>query len=170
MNGVDYLFVAIVLISTTTGIFRGFVREAISLLGWLVGIWLAWQYAYLLDPYLGGALAAPELREWAGRIILLLVFVFAASALGSLVAHLLHRASGLAATDRFVGALFGLIRALVAIGVFVMAGRGLDLTDEDWWTRSTAMPWAEHVADWLERYAEPAVEPLLKEASELLRR
>lgn len=170
MNGVDYLFVAIVLISVTTGIFRGFVREAISLLGWLLGIWLAWHYAYLLDPYLGGALAAPELREWVGRIILLVVFVFAASALGSLVAHLLHRASALAVTDRLFGALFGLLRALVAIGVFVMAGRGLDLTDEDWWTRSSMMSWAEQAADWLELYAEPAVEPFLKEASEMLRR
>jgi hypothetical protein len=32
------------------------------------------------------------------------------------------------------------------------------------------MSWAERAADWLELYAEPAVEPLLKEASELLRR
>jgi len=169
MNGVDYLFVAILLISTTAGVFRGFVRESISLLGLLGGLWLAWRYAYLLDPYLGGALATPELSEWAGRIILLVVFIFASTALGSLVAHLLHRASGLAATDRALGAVFGLVRALVAIGIFVMAGRGLDLAGEEWWTRSTAMPWAEHVADWLERYAEPAVEPLLKEASRLLR-
>ena len=161
MNGADYLFVAILLSSVTVGAIRGFLRESIMLLAWLVGLWLAWRYAHLVGPYLGGALDEPVLREWAGRIILLVAIVFAGSALASFVAWLLHRASGLAATDRVLGALFGLVRALVIIGIFVMAGRGLDMQDEDWWTESRLMIHAEHAANWLDRYAEPAVEPLL---------
>jgi membrane protein required for colicin V production len=161
MNGADYLFVAILLFSVTAGLIRGFVREAILLLAWLVGLWVAWHYAHLVGPYLGGALDEPVLREWVGRIILLVAFVFGGSLLGGLVAWLLHRTGGLAATDRLLGALFGLVRAVVIIGVFVMAGRGLGLEGEDWWKRSTLMTHAEHAANWLERYAQPAVEPLL---------
>lgn len=161
MNGADYLFVAILLFSVTAGAIRGFVREAVLLLAWLAGLWVAWHYAHLVGPYLGGALDEPVLREWAGRIILLVVMVFGGSLLAGLVAWLLHRTSGLAATDRLMGVLFGLVRAMVIIGVFVMAGRGLGLEDEDWWKRSTFMTYAEHAANWLERYAEPAVEPLL---------
>lgn len=160
MNGADYLFVAILLSSVTAGAIRGFLRESIMLLAWLVGLWVGWRYAHLVGPYLGGALDEPVLREWTGRIILLVAIVFAGSALGSLVAWLLHRASGLAATDRLLGALFGLVRALVIVGIFVMAGRGLDMQDEDWWTKSKLMTYAEHAANWLDRYAEPAVEPL----------
>lgn len=161
MNGVDYLFVAILLFSVTAGAIRGFVREAVMLLAWLVGLWVAWHYAHLVGPYLGGALDEPVLREWAGRIILLVAVVFAGSALASLVAWLLHRASGLAATDRLLGSLFGVVRALVIIGIFVLAGRGLDMQDEDWWKGSKLMAYAEHAANWLDRYAEPAVKPLL---------
>ncbi len=161
MNGADYLFVAILLYSVTAGAIRGFLRESIMLLAWLVGLWVAWRYAHLLGPYLGGALDEPVLREWAGRIILLVTIVFSAAGLASFVAWLLHRASGLAATDRLLGSLFGVVRALVVIGIFVLAGRGLDMQDEDWWQESRLMVYADHAANWLERYAEPAVKPLL---------
>jgi hypothetical protein len=49
----------------------------------------------------------------------------------------------------------------VIIGVFVLAGRGLDMQGEDWWSSSKFMVYAEHAANWIERYAEPAVKPLL---------
>jgi membrane protein required for colicin V production len=169
MNGADYLFIGILLVSLTLGIIRGFVREAISLLVWLAGLWIAWHYAYLLYPYLGGALGAPGLREWLARVLLFVAILFLGSALGALVTYLLHRSSGLAVTDRLLGALFGVVRALVAVGVFVIVAQGLDLDGEKWWKSSRLMPYAEHAATWLERYAEPAVEPLLDEANSLIR-
>jgi membrane protein required for colicin V production len=168
MNGADYLFVAILLASSTLGVLRGFIRESVSLLAWLIGLWVAWRYAYVLDPYLGGVLATPGLREWIARILLLFGILLLGAAIGSLVSYLTRRAAGLAGTDRMLGILFGLVRALVIIGVFVMVGRGLDLDGEGWWKRSALMPYAEHAANWLERYAEPAVEPLLDEASKLI--
>lgn len=158
MNGADYLFVAILLLSVTAGALRGFIREALTLLAWLVGLWVAWRHADLVGPYLGGALAEPLLREWAGRIILLLLVVFAGAGLAHFIAWLLHRTAGLAATDRLLGALFGVVRSLVIVGVVVMVGRGLDMQDEAWWRSSRLMVYAEHAANWLERYAEPAVE------------
>lgn len=169
MNGLDYVFVLIVLASLVAGLVRGFVRESISLLAWLIGLWVAWHYAYLLAPYLGGALGAPGLREWVARVLLLVALLLLGAMLGSLVAYLVHRAAGLAATDRLLGLLFGAIRAVVVIGVFVMVGRGFDLDGEPWWRGSKLMPYAEHTANWLERYAEPALEPLLEDASRAVR-
>lgn len=169
MNGADYLFVGILVISLASGVMRGFVREAISLLVWLVGLWLAWHFAYLLHPYLGGALSAPGLREWAARILMLVLILLAGSVLGTLVSYLINRVARLAATDRLLGLLFGLVRALVVAGIFVLVGKGLDLDGEKWWKSSRLMPYAEQVASWLSNYAEPAVEPLLEEASGLVR-
>lgn len=170
MNGADYLFVGILLVSLTLGVMRGFIREAISLLVWLIGLWLAWHYAHLLYPYLGGALAEPGLREWVARVLMLGLVLLAGAAIGALVSYLVTRAAGLAVTDRLLGLLFGLMCALVVIGIFVMVGQGLDLDGERWWKSSRLMPYAEHAASWLERYAEPAVEPLLDEARDLIKR
>ncbi len=169
MTGIDYAFILLMLASLLAGVLRGFIREAISLVSWLVGLWVAWHYAYLLNPYLGGVLATPGLREWVARILLLAGLLLLGSAIGALVGYLVRRAAGLAAADRMLGLLFGAIRALVVIGVFVMIGRGLDLQHEPWWTGSRLMPYAEHAANWLERYAEPRLEPLLDDAAGMVR-
>lgn len=168
MNGADYLFVVIVGASLTVGVLRGLIREAISLLTWLVGLWVAWHYAYVLDPYLGGALGAPGLREWVARILLLVGMLLLGATVGAIVGYVLDRSASLKVTDRMLGLGFGLVRALVIIGIFVMVCRGLDLDGEAWWQRSQFMPWAERLADWLEHYAEPTVAPLLDEASRAL--
>ena len=69
MDGADHIFAIILLLSAAVGYFRGFIRETIALLSWLVGLWVAWRFAYLVNPWLGGALAEPGIREWMGRAI-----------------------------------------------------------------------------------------------------
>lgn len=165
MSGLDYAFVLVIVVSLVAGALRGFIREAISLASWLVGLWVAWHYAYVLNPYLGGVLATPGLREWVARILLLVAVVLLGAAIGALVGYLVRKAAGLAATDRLLGVIFGVARALVVIGVFVMIGRGLDLEQEPWWTGSRLIPYGEVVANWLGQYAEPALQPLLDETT-----
>jgi membrane protein required for colicin V production len=153
MTGADHLFVIILLISGVLGCLRGFIRESISLLSWLVGLWLAWHFAYLLNPWLGGALAEPGVREWAGRAIVLFLVLLVGAGVGALVAYYAHRATGLMVT-------------VVVIGLLVIAGRAVDLNTEPWWRETKSMPVAETVANWLERYAEPAAADLLEQAAE----
>lgn len=166
MNGADHLFAAILLISLVLGCLRGFVREAISLLSWLIGLWLAWHFAYLLYPWLGGALGEPGIREWTGRAIVLFLVLLVGAAVGSIVGHFIQRAAGLAAMDRIVGGLFGIVRAAVVIGLFVIGGRAVDLDLEPWWQKTKSMPAAEAIANWLEHYAEPAASDLLDRAAQ----
>ncbi len=165
MNGADHLFTVILLISLVLGCLRGFVREAISLLSWLIGLWLAWHFSYLLYPWMGGALAEPGIREWTGRAIVLFLTLLTGSAVGAIAAHFVQRATGLAVMDRMLGGLFGLMRAVVVIGLLVIGGRAVDLDLEPWWQKTKSMPAAEAVANWLERYAEPAAADLLERAA-----
>lgn len=166
MNGADHLFGIILLASGFVGFLRGFVREAIALLSWLVGLWLAWHFAYLVTPVLGGALAQPGVREWVGRAVVLFLVLLAGSGIGAIVAHFTHRATGLAIMDRSLGTVFGLLRGVVVVGLLVIGGRAVNLDLEPWWDRTKSMPVAEAVANWLERYAEPAAEKLIEKARE----
>ena len=166
MNGADHLFAIILLASGVLGVIRGFIREAVSLLSWLIALWVAWHYAGLLDPWLGGALAEPGVREWAGRAIVFLVVLLVGSLAGSVAAYFAHRAAGLAALDRVIGATFGLLRGVVIIGLIVIGGRAVRLDGEPWWRNTRSMPVAEAVANWLERYAEPAAARLVEQAAE----
>ena len=165
MDGADHLFAIIVLVSGILGCVRGFIRESVSLVSWLLGLWLAWHFAYLLNPWLGGALAQPGIREWAGRAIVLLVVLLVGSVAGSVAAHYAHRVTALASTDRLLGSAFGLLRGAVIVGLLVIAGRAVHLDREPWWQKTRSMPVAETFANWLEYYAEPAASDLLERAA-----
>jgi membrane protein required for colicin V production len=166
MDGADHLFAIILLISGAVGYFRGFIREAIALVAWLAGLWLAWHFAYLVNPWLGGALAEPGVREWTGRAIVLLAVLLLGAFVGGIVSHFVRRAAGLAAMDRVLGAMFGLMRGIVLVGLLVLAGRAVNLDREPWWDRTHSMPAAVAVANWLERYAQPAAIDLYDQATE----
>lgn len=166
MNGADHLFGIIVLASGFVGFLRGFVREAIALLSWLVGLWLAWHFAYLVTPMLGGALAQPGVREWVARAVVLFLVLLAGAGIGAIVSHYMQRATGLAIMDRSLGTVFGLLRGVVVVGLLVIGGRAVNLDLEPWWDKTKSMPVAEAVADWLQRYAEPAAEKLIEKARE----
>jgi membrane protein required for colicin V production len=166
MDGADHIFAIILLVSGGIGYFRGFVRESIALVSWLVALWLAWHFAYVVNPWLGGALAEPGVREWAGRAVVLLLVLLVGTLVGSVVAHFVRRAVGLAAMDRILGVVFGLMRGVVIIGLLVLAGRAVDLDGEPWWKRTHSMPAAKAVANWLERYARPAAIDFYEQATE----
>ena len=165
MDGADHLFAIILLISGAVGFFRGFIRESIALASWLIGPWLAWHFAYIVNPWLGGALAEPGVREWTGRAIVLLLVLLFGALVGSIVSHYARRAIGVAAMDRLLGAAFGLARGVIVIGLLVLAGRAANLDLESWWSRTRSMPAAETVASWLERYARPAALELYDQAT-----
>ena len=153
MQGADYIIVAVVGVSVVLGIVRGFVREAVALAAWLVGIFVAWRYSDFLHPYLGGLLETPEQKAWAARSIMMLLVLLAGALVGAILAWVTHTAAGLSIMDRILGFLFGLTRGAVLIGLAVIVGQTLKLDGERWWQRAQLMPYAEYVAEWLQGYA-----------------
>jgi membrane protein required for colicin V production len=154
MTTVDYLLTGAVLLSMLFGSVRGFLRESVALLGWLIGLWLAWRYASLVEPYLGGALAGTPLQVWVARIIILLAVVMAGWLLGSLLNYIVQRSGLTLGVDRLLGAVFGLVRGAVIVGFAVMLGQAAELDDEPWWRASRLLPLGENMADVLRGYVE----------------
>lgn len=154
MTTVDYILIAIVLVSMLFGAIRGFLRESVALLGWLVGLWLAWRYAPQLQPYLGGSLADTELQVWVARVILLLGAVLAAWVVGSLLGYLVQRSGLTLGVDRILGAVFGLVRGAVIVGFAVMLAEAAQMQDEPWWKGSKLIPVGVEMASVLRGYVE----------------
>jgi len=154
MTPVDYIVVAAVVLSVLFGAVRGFLRESVALLGWLVGLWLAWRYAYVVEPFLGGALTDTELQSWLARILVLMTVVIASWLLGSMLSWLVQRSGLTLGVDRMLGGLFGLVRGAVIVGFAVMLGQAAELQDEPWWRESKLMPAAVEMAAVLRGYVE----------------
>jgi membrane protein required for colicin V production len=146
MNWFDYLLIALIAFSCVVGVLRGLLREVIALVTWIVAVWIAWHYADLLEPRLGGALANEGVRVWAARSILFLAVVLIGTCIGATVGHVV-RLSIFSGTDRFFGGIFGFLRGLVMIGLLVMLCHALRLNGEPWWRGSTLMPYGERAAN-----------------------
>lgn len=148
MTGADVLILLVLLASTIIGLLRGFVREAVSLVFWVLGIWAAWVYGPLVEPHLGGLLAQPAVRPWIGRIVVLIIIVLTGMAVGALLGHF-TRLVGFGFLDRVMGVMFGLARGMVLVGLLVIGAELLQLNHEAWWGRSVLIPYGETVGDWL---------------------
>ena len=148
MTGADVLFVLILLGSTIIGLLRGFVREAVSLIFWIVAIWAAWKLGPLIEPHLGGVLADPSVAPWVGRLVVLVLVLLMGWVAGMLLSYF-TRSLGLGAMDRVLGLLFGMVRGTVLVGLVTIGGELLHLNHESWWARSKLVPYGETVGDWL---------------------
>jgi membrane protein required for colicin V production len=148
MNIADYVVIAAVVLSAIVGAIRGFLREAIALAAWLVALFVAWHFSDMIEPHLGGLLAASYVRPWAARVIIVALILLLGAGLGAIMGHYV-RLSIFSGVDRFLGFLFGAARGLVLIGVFVILGQLLKLDGEMWWRHSMLLPYGHSVANGL---------------------
>ena len=161
MNAADALIVLIVLGSTLIGLLRGFVREAVSLVSWILAIWSAWKFGPLVEPHLGGLLADPSVAPWIGRLVILVLVLLVGWVVGMLLSYF-TRSLGLGAMDRVLGLLFGILRGVVLVGLMIIGSELLHLNQEEWWSRSKLIPYGETVGDWLRAMVGEKGEPWAK--------
>jgi len=147
MNGADLAILAIALISMLVSLFRGFVREAFSLLVWIAAGYLALRAS--------GPLAL-EMSPWiempSVRLIVAFVGVFVTVLIvGGLCNFLLGKlvsSTGLSGTDRLLGALFGVLRGAAIVLAAVIVARFTPFPNDPWWQSSQLLPQFERTAIW----------------------
>jgi membrane protein required for colicin V production len=145
MVTLDYIIIAIILLSAVTGAIRGFLKEVCSLVTWILAIWLAWQFGPSVAPYLGGALEREPYGLWAGRAIVFVVVLVAGAIIGFAVDHFI-RVSLFSGLDRMLGFLLGLLRGVVITGFVIILAQTVRLDSEGWWQRSKLVPVVTPVA------------------------
>ncbi len=148
MNTTDYLVIATVIMSAVVGSMRGFLREAIALVTWIIALFIAWHFSDLIAPHLGGLLAGNPVATWAARVIIVVLLLLLGTGIGITLAHFV-RLSIFSGMDRLLGFVFGLFRGLVMLGVFVILAQVLRLDGERWWRQSVLIPYGESIANGL---------------------
>jgi membrane protein required for colicin V production len=120
----DWVAVVIIGLSGLLSLWRGFVREAISLGGWLLAFVAANLLALHLAEFIGDLIA-----NRTGRYIvawsLVFVLVLVLSSLAAKLFSTLISVSGLGVLDRILGTVFGLLRGALIVMAIVFVLRQL---------------------------------------------
>ena len=139
MNAADYVILAILGLSVLAAATQGFMFEAISLAGLVVGYLLAaWEYhvvAAWFEPYV----KSQWIAEILGFVAILLGMIILAGIVGRLVRWLMKEA-GLRWFDRILGGAFGLLRGGLTVAVILLGFTTFN-PQSDWLEGSRLAPY-----------------------------
>ncbi len=167
MTAIDYLLLAIILVSMVISLFRGFVKEALSLVSWLVAIWAAARFGSQFGEIILGSFDSETIRSWGGRTALLIAVLFAGGVVSWLISQLLD-STGLSGTDRAIGMVFGLVRGVILAAVVLLMFRFAGFSESSWWTDSKLIPYVAPVAEMVVDAAEEGIEYLDVDEDEVI--
>ncbi len=148
MIWVDIVILGIIVISALFSLMRGFVREALSLLGWLVSFWLALTFAGdLAESFLSG-ISVPSLRVAVAFTIIFVLTLVIMALINKLASQLIKK-SGLTGTDRMIGMIFGVMRGVLIVSVLVLLAGFTPMPQDSWWQESALIDVFHEFALWL---------------------
>lgn len=156
MNGLDYAIIAVLVLSILISVLRGAVRELMSLASWLIAVWLAVRFAPQAATFLPESLSNVSLRLAAGFAMVFFGALLILALLTLLVAGLLRK-SPLSGVDRLLGAVFGLVRALVILVAATLVVGMTTLPRERLWTQSRLVVPLQTLAMAVRSHLPPAV-------------
>lgn len=147
LNWIDWVIVAVVSISCLISLQRGFIKEALSLLIWVLAACVAWMFGGSFAGYLIDYIVTPSVRVIAACIILFVLTLIVGGVTSYLIDALV-RATGLSGTDRLLGVVFGAARGALLVVVLVGLVSLLPVQEDLWWQQSSLIPHFLVVADW----------------------
>lgn len=163
LNIVDYIILTLALVSILIGLWRGFIVEFASILPWVGAAAITFYGTPFLLPHFYKLLSPSFLTE---AIAMISIFIVSCLFLSILRPGLKEkvRDSSLSGLDRFLGLIFGSIRAAFLYGALYVLT--LALTPYETWPQAiqnaSTMPFINGVAHILARFLPPTTQANIK--------
>lgn len=163
MSWIDIGIVLLIAISALLSLYRGFVREFISLATWIMAIWLAMNYSNWLAKYLPESLDTTELtiggteivlnnlRTGIAFVLLVILALIVGGILNGIIGALIRKGA-LSINDRLLGLIFGAIKGGVMVVLLMLAASLTQLPQTSWWQQSRLIKPFQDVAIWVKGY------------------
>ena len=161
MTIIDWVILGIIGVSGLISLVRGFVKEALSLVSWLVAFLVARYFSGNLATLLEDSIATNSVR-WMVALGILFVATLVVLAMVNFLGAQLVKATGLSGTDRVFGMVFGILRGVIIVVALVYGAQLTGIPQQDlWWQESTIIPYLETLADWARKTLPSAVSQVL---------
>jgi membrane protein required for colicin V production len=123
VNFVDIVVLAVIALSTLLALGRGFVKEVLSVLGWIgaaIGTFLIFLYVPEVRAFANQQIAEPLLADIVCAVSLFIVLLILLGFVNHTISSRIH-ASSLGPLDKSLGLVFGLVRGVVLVALAHMA-------------------------------------------------
>jgi len=145
MTWLDYAVLGVFAASLAVGIWRGLVREVLSILGWVIAFLAANLLAGPLGAHMPQAIPSAELRVAAAYVAVFVGSLIVTTLLGLLISRIV-KAAGLGGVDRALGALFGAARGVLIVLAAVLLAGLTSAPRQAFWKESASGPWLVQAA------------------------
>jgi membrane protein required for colicin V production len=143
MNFLDFLLIGIVAIFLIRGLFRGLVKEVLSLTAIILGVFLASRYQHLLVPHLEMYIKSEMTVDALAYVMVFLGTLVLFWVLAKLISAALD-ISLLGWVDRAAGGVFGLVEG-VLVGLILLTFIQAFAPDSRWFKESYIAPRSQHM-------------------------
>ena len=128
MNILDAIILICLIPAVIQGLRKGFISQAISIVSFIVGIWASARFANIVTAWISQYITASEqiLKIVAFALILVVVFI-ALGLVGRLLESILNFAF-LGWVNKLAGVIFSLLKALLILGLVIIAFNSLNTT------------------------------------------
>jgi uncharacterized membrane protein required for colicin V production len=135
MTDLDWLFTATIVITMAAGAYRGWLPQALSMLGLALSLFAVVYLGPLVSAHLPLSGPGESLRQGLGALLALVMTLYLAHLGVRLHRYVFHH-SGVQPAHQTVGAMFGLISGLmICLGISTLIEL-TELREENWWQAS----------------------------------
>jgi len=116
---IDVVIISLIALSAILSLFRGFVKEALALVTWLVALWVAMAFYEELGTVLSQWIAVPSAQKVTAFALLFICVLLLGAVVNYLAGKLVDK-TGLTGTDKMLGVVFGVARGGVIVAILVL--------------------------------------------------
>ena len=138
-NQVDLVILIITVLSSAFGLWRGLIKEVLSLLTWIAALLLSRVYSEPLAGLMTGMIENDGIRYVSAFALLFVIVMMFGTFLNFLMSKLL-KVTGLKLADRLLGAGFGVARGVIIVLV-IMFITSMFVSETQLWQQSQLVPY-----------------------------
>lgn len=165
MHWADIAVFSIIGLSILISLFRGFIKEAVSLASWIAAVAVAIIFSSRVAGYLPVSVESQTARVIIAFVALFIVTLIAGAIINYLISQLVDK-SGLSGTDRMLGVIFGIVRGGLIVATLVLLASLTNMPKEKWWQSTLTLPFFEEVAEQVKGMLPPAWQQRLEPTSD----
>lgn len=153
---IDWVILGLIAISAIVSLFRGFVREAVSLAGWIAATWISLTFVDDASAHLVQHVSEPSARLVVAFLALFIGVLLLTGIAGALAGMIVDK-TGMSGTDRVLGMVFGAARGAVIVALLVLAAGMTPMPQDSWWRESTLVSHFERLATTIRETLPPEI-------------